>query len=150
MISMLVILLFSFTNAIRARFLPHPLYFHFICLNKAGAAAQSRVIRLLIQELPPHDCFIDSDHLVELDQLYSAVRGYLNTLLIYLTGEIMSRPSCIGEMTTAVMNEINIVVVHCSSFIPFTGEKMAEPGLSTTRGKLWRTCGTCARLIYFL
>ena len=32
----------------------------------------------------------------------------------------MSRPWCVGEMTTAIANNINIVVCHCSDYIPFT------------------------------
>jgi len=110
------------------------MYSHFVCHHKDGAAAQSRVIQLLIQELTLHDCFIDSDHLVDLDQLYSAVRTCLKTLAIYLTRETMIRPWCVGEMTTAFANEINIVVVHCSSFIPLSDDKLAEPGLEKLLG----------------
>jgi len=46
----------------------------------------------------------------------------------------MSRPWCVGELTTAFGSEINIVVVKCSSFIPFTDDKLAEPGLEELLG----------------
>ena len=100
--SVIVILIASFMNSIRMRYVPRPMYSHFICHHKVGAAAQSRVLQLLIQQLTGQVCFIDSDHLVDLDSLYNAVRSCLRNLVVYLTSQTMRRPWCVGEMTWTI------------------------------------------------
>ena len=90
-----------------------PLESHFICHHKVAAAAQSRVIQLLMEEQTTQHCFIDSDHLKDLDQPYSAVRTCLKSLVVYLTRVILHQPWCVEEMTIASANDVNIIVCHC-------------------------------------
>ena len=48
---------------------PSPFYQWFICHHKADAAGQARYLQLLLTEQTWYTCFIDSDHLIHLDDL---------------------------------------------------------------------------------
>ena len=46
----------------------------------------------------------------------------------------MCHPWCVGQLTTAVGRDINIVVVHCSSYMPYTDHQLVAPGLEQLLG----------------
>ena len=104
-------------HAVRMLVLPSPIYKHFICHHKVGAAAQSRVIQILLCQAAGGEVFIDSDHLGDPDQHFGAVRSSVRNLVVYLARETMRRPWCIGEMTIACANMVKIIAVRCGDSV---------------------------------
>ena len=98
------------TVSIYKRCVPSPFYTWFVCHHKADAAGQARYLQLLLKSQSGCSCFIDSDHLVHLDDLLDIVRCRLGTLVVYLTSVTMRRPWCAGEMAT-----IGSIFLVCSS-----------------------------------
>ena len=39
-------------------------------------------------------------------------------------GWLQERPWCVGEMTTAVAKNVNLVIVHCSDYVPMAEEDL--------------------------
>jgi len=99
------------------RLQPFPFYFRFVCHHKAGAAAQARLLQMLLQEKSQQSCFIDSDDLVHLDELFDVVRSKVRTLIVYMTSDVLKRPWCAGEVTTAFKSNVKVVRVMTPSFI---------------------------------
>lgn len=71
--------------------------------------------------------FIDSDNLQELDTLFDIVRAKLDTLVVYLTKETLSRPWCAGEICTAGnSSKVRTLVIRTPSFVVPTQEELSH------------------------
>ena len=77
---LIAVLSISALHAVRLHVKPMPMYSHFICHHKAGAA-QSRIMQLIIREHTHQPCFIDADHLLTGIILLEQSRHVLGILL---------------------------------------------------------------------
>eukprot|EP00971_Amphidinium_carterae_P262609 5209183-Amphidinium_carterae.1 len=92
-------------------------YHIFICHHKADAAAQSRLLKMLLTAMTGKRIFIDSDDLIELDKLFDIVKTRVKLLLVYLTRDTLMRPWCVGEITTNWACRGKVATVKTPSFI---------------------------------
>lgn len=123
-------------HVILRRFRPFNKFLHFICHHKQGAAAQARVMKFILEQSSGESCFIDSDHLDDLDELYDVVRTTVTNLVVYLTRNTLTRPWCVGEIVTATINKKNVIVVRCADFVELGSEELVElPALLGTEGR---------------
>ena len=60
--------------------------------------------------------FLDSDNLQDLSMLFSIVANNVDTLVVLCTREILFRPWCVGEMTTARLHGIDTVMIIFPDF----------------------------------
>jgi len=93
-------------------------YQYFICHHKGGAGAFARLLKTHLVENPhvTGGVFLDSDDLQDLNKLFQYVREELNTLVVVCTKELMTRPWCAGELTTARLNKVPLVCVLFPDF----------------------------------
>eukprot|EP00811_Abedinium_folium_P034089 NODE_6_length_4697_cov_15.134354.p1 GENE.NODE_6_length_4697_cov_15.134354~~NODE_6_length_4697_cov_15.134354.p1 ORF type:complete len:1487 (+),score=268.77 NODE_6_length_4697_cov_15.134354:168-4628(+) len=86
---------------------------YFICHHKAGAGAFARLLKtnLLRSSRVKSQVFIDSDDLSDLDQLFDCVAYHTAVLVVLRTEQILSRPWCVGEITTAHQHGVTVVPV---------------------------------------
>jgi len=107
---------------------PSPMYHMFICHHKGHAAAQARLLKVVLQaQLQSHQqVFIDSDDLKELDQLFDTVKSRVRHLVVYLTSETLSRPWCTGEIVTAFRAGVKVTPVVTPSFVAPTEDQLAR------------------------
>jgi len=96
-----------------------PKFSWFICHHKAAAAAQARLLKILLQQADRKDrVFIDSDDLKDLDELFNIVKSHVANFVTYLTGDTLRRPWCAGEVTTAFKaSSAKVVAVTTPSFL---------------------------------
>lgn len=110
----------------------------FICHHKGGAGAFARLLKthLLENTKVTSGVFLDSDDLQDLNKLFEFVREELDTLVVVCTKELMTRPWCAGELTTARLNNVPLVLVLLPDF-SFPDENLINnymqhvPGTST-------------------
>jgi hypothetical protein len=143
----LIVVVAAIAYALYMRFLPDVKYSSFICHHKADAAAQARLLKLELQSKTSKNVFIDSDDLKELDTLFDTVRCSVKKLVVYSTRDTLTRPWCVGEVTTALAVKLPVVQVITPSFeapteeqlndlgsyIDMTGCNLAEYGMSLDR-----------------
>jgi len=99
-------------------------YDGFICHHKQDAQAQSRFLKILLQEKSWH-VFIDSDDLKQLDLLLDIVRVKVKRLIVFLTKDTLRRPWCAGEITTAYnCKNVQILVVEAATYVAWTPEQL--------------------------
>ena len=60
--------------------------------------------------------FLDSDNLRDLNLLFNVVSNETETLVVLCTTEILSRPWCVGEMTTARLHHVHTILVFFPVF----------------------------------
>jgi hypothetical protein len=111
------------------KFKPQGWYQYFICHHAGQAAAQVRLLKLLIQKRTHSDTsvFIDSDSVQEMDALFDIVKSKLDHLVVYLTRETLSTPWCAGEITTAfACSRVKVIVVKTESFVTPSDEQMKQ------------------------
>eukprot|EP00811_Abedinium_folium_P033515 NODE_6471_length_1669_cov_3.269131.p1 GENE.NODE_6471_length_1669_cov_3.269131~~NODE_6471_length_1669_cov_3.269131.p1 ORF type:complete len:529 (-),score=147.08 NODE_6471_length_1669_cov_3.269131:81-1499(-) len=101
-------------------------YDYFICHHKAGAQAQARLVKQLLQSHAGRSVFIDSDDLCRLDGLFSIVGFQVNHLLVYLTDSTLRRPWCVGEIVTALRSGVRVTLIKTPSFAPPTPSQIAN------------------------
>eukprot|EP00405_Crypthecodinium_cohnii_P036844 CAMPEP_0206538352 /NCGR_PEP_ID=MMETSP0325_2-20121206/7813_1 /ASSEMBLY_ACC=CAM_ASM_000347 /TAXON_ID=2866 /ORGANISM="Crypthecodinium cohnii, Strain Seligo" /LENGTH=496 /DNA_ID=CAMNT_0054035777 /DNA_START=460 /DNA_END=1950 /DNA_ORIENTATION=- len=89
------------SHTVYKHIVPAPYFARFICHHKADAAAQARYLQLLFVQRTRQTCFIDSDHLTNLEELFDVVRCRCGELCVYLTADTLRRPWCAGEITIA-------------------------------------------------
>lgn len=114
--------------ALKWYLVPRPFYGHFICHHKAGAAAQARLLKVLLQERTSYPVFIDSDDLQELDNLFDTVKTKVGRLVVYLTRETLKRPWCAGEICTAIRAKKEVLVIRTPTFVYPTEMELADLG----------------------
>jgi len=91
---------------------------YFLCHHKGGCGSFARLMKMQLNENAKvsEDVFLDSDDLQDLNRLFDVVREDLSTLVVLCTKEILMRPWCAGEITTARMNNIPVVLVVFPDF----------------------------------
>jgi len=111
-----------------SRLMPHPFYDYFLCHHKAHAAAQTRYLKIVMQETR-RSCrvFIDSDDLKELDTLFDTVKTRVGHLVVYLTADTLKRPWCVGEIVSATRVSLVITRVKTPMFVAPSEEQISEP-----------------------
>ncbi|CAE7380643.1 Ank1 [Symbiodinium sp. KB8] len=103
-------------------------YKWFICHHKADASAQARLLKVLLQAKNSYgNVFIDSDNLVDLDTLFNVVKVQVETLVVYMTRDILTRPWCVGEIVTAFRSStVQVVRVKTCSYSVPSDEKLND------------------------
>jgi hypothetical protein len=76
-------------------------------------------------------CFLDSDHLKNLDDLLDIVRCKIGRLIVYLTNDTMRRPWCAAEITTAYQMQQKALVVKTPSFVTPLAEAIQSDNLDS-------------------
>jgi hypothetical protein len=74
---------------------------YFICHHKMGAGVFSRLFKTQLLRLGSRKVFVDSDDLQNLDLLFQVVACELDCLTVIMSTELLRRPWCLGEITTA-------------------------------------------------
>ncbi|CAE7504291.1 Tg, partial [Symbiodinium sp. CCMP2592] len=76
--------------------------------------------------------FLDSDQLQNLDLLFDIIRTSTKNVVVVLTGELLSRSWCAGEIVTAWKNDIHTVPLLCEGFERLSDEAQKQiPSLWT-------------------
>lgn len=90
----------------------------FLCHHKQGGGGFTRLLkmRLKVDQRVTGEVFLDADDLQDLNVLFSVVSNDTRTLVVVGTAEILSRPWCVGEMTTARVRSIDTVLVLLPDF----------------------------------
>jgi ubiquitin len=89
----------------------------FICHHKAGAGAFARLLKMMFgEERSRMNVFIDSDNLSNLDTLFDIVANDVEKLLVVCSAEILRRPWCLGEITTAHRKQLKTLLLYCPDF----------------------------------
>merc|ERR1740129_678015 len=101
-------------------------YGAFLCHHKDGAACLARYIKSRMTSMTNYRIFLDSDQLEELDLIFDVVRTKTKNLVVLLTPQVLKRPWCAGEITTAYKNNIPIVLVACDDYVLPSEEGLAE------------------------
>ena len=97
---------------------PTPMFAFFICHHKKTAGALSRLLQIKCQQRTTFEMptFIDADYLANLNVLFDTVRCYLRNLVVALHGEVLTRPWCAGEITTAIRNQVPVIPLRFGNF----------------------------------
>jgi len=122
-----IVFIIAISVAVTYRLTPRPWYARFICHHKAGAAAQARFLQLLLQSKSQQSCFLDSDDLTNLDELFDVVRSRVGNLIVYMTRDVLRRPWCAGEITTAYKAKVKVTRVVTHTFTPPEGRSLLQP-----------------------
>jgi len=113
-------------------FQPSPFFSSFICHHKAEAAAQARYLQtLIVSRSRGATCFLDSDNLTNLQDLFDIVRCRCGRLIVYLTADTLRRPWCAGEITMAFQTHKNVSAIYHSSFASPTMQEIEADNIST-------------------
>ena len=91
---------------------------YFLCHHKVGGGAFCRLLkmRLMSHRQVARDVFLDSDNLQDLSLLFGIVGEKTETLVVLCTKEILYRPWCVGEMTTARLHDVDTILVMFPDF----------------------------------
>ena len=116
----------GFTYALVVKLSPGLQYTTFVCHHKGDAAAQARLLTMIFAQQVKGNHFIDSDHLIDLDVLFLAVKSHVLNLCVYLTRETLERPWCLGEIVTAKKNGVPVLPICAPSFTPPDEKWFAE------------------------
>mmetsp|Transcript_6881 Transcript_6881/g.14926 ORF Transcript_6881/g.14926 Transcript_6881/m.14926 type:complete len:797 (-) Transcript_6881:100-2490(-) len=89
----------------------------FLCHHKAHAGAMARLLKIQLSTYHLRGkVFVDSDDLAHLDTLFDYVRCHTEILTVLCTPEILQRPWCVGEITTANINAVKTMPVHYAQY----------------------------------
>eukprot|EP00971_Amphidinium_carterae_P071790 1419844-Amphidinium_carterae.1 len=128
LVLLLGLFLIGICISVKQRLTPRPFYDFFICHHKAHAAAQARLLKIILQSRKHYlQVFVDSDDLKQIDTLFDTVKSRLRHLVVYLTAETLRRPWCVGEVVSATWAKIRITRVLTPSFSPVPEEKLQDP-----------------------
>jgi len=102
-------------------------YHYFICHDRSHAAAQARLLKIMLQSKTGKAVHIDSDDFTELDGLLDIVKSRVGTLLAYLTRATLSKPWCAAEITVGVMTtKCKVLAVQTPSFQPPDEDELSD------------------------
>ena len=93
--------------------------FHFfLCHHKQGGGGFTRLLKCRLKRHPRvrRRVFLDADDLEDLNLLFGHVANDTDTLVVICTSEILARPWCVGEMTTARLHDVDTVLVVLPCF----------------------------------
>ncbi|CAE7769849.1 unnamed protein product [Symbiodinium sp. CCMP2592] len=90
-------------------------YQFFLTHHKSTAGSVARLVKL---ELRQHDCsvFLDSDDLSSLVHLFAVISQSVENLIVVGSANIWTRKWCVGEIVTAKLQNVNIVVLALPGF----------------------------------
>ena len=89
----------------------------FLCHHKVGAGAFCRLLKTRLKMRGvARDVFLDSDNLQDLSLPFAIVSEKKETLVVLCSREILHRPWCVGEMTTARLHHIDTILVMFPDF----------------------------------
>ena len=90
----------------------------FLCHHKQGGGGFTRLLkwRLKRDDRVRRGVFLDADNLVDLDLLFGYVGDETDTLVVICSSEILARPWCVGEMTTARLHDVDTILVVLPCF----------------------------------
>jgi len=86
----------------------------FLCHHKLGAGCFCRLMKMRLLKTPgvTRKVFIDSDDLKNLDELFDVVAHSTETLVVICSQSILLRPWCVGEITTAHRNKVDVAPIY--------------------------------------
>lgn len=115
---MFVVFIVAFTVVafihLRRRLTTEKPYKVFLTHHKGAAGSLARFIKLILSKHSSDRVFLDSDELQDLDSLFECVRSHTTYLVPLLTPAVMTRPWCVGELTTAFLNRVPILPISCN------------------------------------
>ena len=90
----------------------------FLCHHKEGGGAFCRLLKLRLKTHSSlnRKVFLDSDNLQDLTSLFGIVANDTETLVVLCSREILYRPWCVGEMTTARIVGVDTMLVMFPNF----------------------------------
>lgn len=101
----------------------------FICHDTRHASAQARLMRMCLEESGGLTCFSDMGSVGDLDGLLDIVKCRTNSLVAYLTQDMLTRPVCAGLIAMAHMSgSVPATPVWTRSFFPPTEEQLVAIG----------------------
>ncbi|CAE7513660.1 unnamed protein product, partial [Symbiodinium natans] len=119
-----IALLASF--ALSKKLFPGKMYDYFLCHHKAGAGTMCRWMKgEMLKQSHRVKVFLDSDELEGLADIGDIVKSQTGTLVIVATKLVLTRPWCAVEITSAVNNKIEIVMVELTTFSHYDEEGFA-------------------------
>lgn len=119
----------SLARAMYLRMFSREFFRWFICHSKADAAAQSRFLQLLLRTRAGKECFLDCDHLTNLDGLIDIVRCQVCQFLVYATANTLKRPWCAAEITVTFLTKRSLTCIRTPScYIP-SADDLARDGI---------------------
>jgi len=85
----------------------------FLCHHKAATGAFARTLKTYLLSIPSvtRAVFLDTDDLQDLGSLFGNVGNDSDTLVVCVSNGIWLRHWCIGEVTTAYLNKVQVVLV---------------------------------------
>mmetsp|Transcript_63773 Transcript_63773/g.137212 ORF Transcript_63773/g.137212 Transcript_63773/m.137212 type:complete len:1495 (+) Transcript_63773:66-4550(+) len=91
---------------------------HFLCHHKAGAGSFARLMKMHLVEHPKvrKKVWIDCDDLQDLTLLFGYVGSYSDQVIALCSKEFLSRPWCVGELTTARVNNVPVALILFPDF----------------------------------
>jgi len=96
----------------------------FLCYDKAGGAAQARLLKFMVAEGTGQRVCLDSDGLQQFDAVLDTIKAKVQTLVVYLTRGTLTRPWCAGEIVTAFKTSKHVTVVLAPSFVAPAEEQL--------------------------
>merc|ERR1719203_2596739 len=102
------------------RLQPTPWYHIFLCYHRTEAAAQVRLVKLLLQAKSNKKVFLDADTTESADEVFDLIKTRAGSLVAYLTRDTLRRGRCVGEVTTAWLAKVTLNRVVCPGFLPPT------------------------------
>jgi len=112
--------------ALYRRFVPNKRYGGFLCHHKEAAAALARFFKMVMGQHTGRRIFLDSDQLGELAGICETVRTMTRNVVVLLTKSTLERIWCAGEISTAVRNNISIVLVACDDYVAPDEDKLSK------------------------
>jgi len=124
LVSIAILAVVAIVRAIYRHFRVWPYFHHFVTHHKADAAAQARLLKMLIDTAYNQNTFIDSDHLTDLDTLFDTVKTRVGQLIVLLTRDTLKRPWCAGEIATAYKCKLEVLVMGGPCFCAPTEDEL--------------------------
>ena len=93
-------------------------YQYFLGHHKLSAGNLVRLLKMSLQQSPKvlKKVLVDSDDLNDLGNLFNYVACETDALVVVYSAEILSRPWCIGEVTSAKVSRKKLVKVELADF----------------------------------
>jgi len=103
---------------------------YFICHHKGGCGAFARLMKVMLKDElePDRKVWIDCDDLQNLSWLFDYVGAQSEIILVLMSKELLFRPWCMGELTTAHRNQprVQVMPVRFPDFVVPTDEWIAD------------------------
>ena len=129
-------------------------YEYFLCHHKVGGGAFARLLKMQLREHPrlQREVFLDSDNLEDLSTLFATVAHQVGSLVVLCSAEVLSRPWCVGEMTTAHRHGVDVILILFPNFRWPTEEFVSNYATHVSdieclfhKASTWRWCGALCR-----